>query len=136
MTPDEDLVREFLDKTNVIAVVGVSSNPEKYGHKIFFDMLSAGYKTYPIHRDGGEVEGHVRYRDLQSLPERPDVVDCVVPPRVTEQIVKDCKELGIDKVWMQPGTQSETAIEFCRENGIKVLHDMCIMVARRTTKGR
>ena len=60
-----------------------------------------------------------------------DVVDTVVPPHITEQIVKECKELGITKVWMQPGSESEKAIIFCKDNGIEVVYDDCIMAQRR-----
>jgi predicted CoA-binding protein len=58
-------------------------------------------------------------------------VDTVVPPAVTEKIVVECKELGIARVWMQPGSESEKAINFCAENNIKVVHDMCVRVKRR-----
>jgi len=131
MKTDEQLIASFLDKQNIIAVVGVSDSPSKYGNRVFFDLLGAGYKTYAVHPDGGTIGGERRYPDLRSLPERPDVVDIVVPPAVTELIVKECKQLGIDKVWMQPGSESQTAIEYCEQNGINVLHDVCIMVQRK-----
>lgn len=60
-----------------------------------------------------------------------DVVDIVVPPHITEQIVKECKQIGITKVWMQPGSESEEAIIFCKDNGIEVVYDNCIMAQRR-----
>ena len=131
MNIDDHLIASFLDKQNIIAVVGVSDSPSKYGNRVFFDLLGAGYKTYAVHPDGGTIGGQKRYPDLRSLPERPDVVDIVVPPAVTEQIVKECNELGIDKVWMQPGSESQTAIEYCERNGISVLHEVCIMVQRK-----
>ncbi|MEM3055472.1 MAG: CoA-binding protein, partial [Candidatus Bathyarchaeia archaeon] len=68
---------------------------------------------------------------LDVLPAKPDVVDVVVPPKITEQIVETCKKLGITKVWMQPGSESELAIKFCEENGIEVVHGVCIMAERR-----
>ncbi len=123
--------RAFLDKDNIIAVVGVSENPEKYGNKVFFDLLRAGYRVYAIHKDGGKVGGHKRYPDLRSLPEKPDVVNTVVPPAATEKIVRECKALGITKVWMQPGSENHQAINYCKKNGISVLHDVCIMLQRR-----
>ena len=123
-------VSDFLAKNNVIAVVGVSRNPEKYGNKVFFDLLEAGYKVYAIHRDGGAIGEHKRYPDLASLPETPDVVNVVVPSVVTEGIVRECKERGITKVWMQPGSESRQAIDFCQENGIAVLHGVCIMIEK------
>lgn len=65
------------------------------------------------------------------MPEKPDVVNLVVPPKVTNKIVKTCKELGIKKVWMQPGSESEEAIKFCHENGIEAVYGVCIMIERR-----
>jgi predicted CoA-binding protein len=41
------------------------------------------------------------------------VVDVVVPPKVTEHTVETCQKLGITRVWMQPGSESEKAIKFC-----------------------
>jgi predicted CoA-binding protein len=126
-----NLIQDFLRKENVFAVVGVSENPEKYGHQVYKDLKEAGYTVYPVnpHIDG--VLGDYCYPSLSDLPKKPDVVDTVVPPHVTEEIVKECKALGIDKVWMQPGSESEQAIEFCRQNNIKVIYNICIMVKRK-----
>lgn len=125
------LIKDFLRKENVFAVVGVSKDPEKYGHQVFKDLKEAGYAVYPVNPHIDEVLGDRCYHSLSELPETPDVVDTVVPPAVTEKIVEECKELEIDKVWMQPGSESEKAIEFCEQNGIKVVHDACVMVERR-----
>ena len=122
------MINEFLDKKNKIAVIGVSENPEKYGNKVFMDLVNAGYDVYAVHPMGGEILGHKRYHNLRELGFVPDVVSVVVPPAATEKIVEECKELGVDKVWMQPGSESEKAIKFCEDNNIKVLHESCIMI--------
>lgn len=124
-------IQEFLRKENVFAVVGVSENPAKYGHQVYKDLKEAGYVVYPVNPNIDEVLGDRCYHSLGELPEKADVVDTVVPPAVTEKIVAECKDLGIDKVWMQPGSESEKAIDFCNRNGIKVVHDVCVMVKRR-----
>jgi hypothetical protein len=67
---------------------------------------------------------------LEALPTKPDVVDVVVPPKVTEEMVKICEKLGITKIWMQPISESETAIKFCGENGIDVVYGVCVMTER------
>jgi len=126
-----ELIKEFLDKRNVFAVVGASRNPEKYGHKVYRDLKEDGYKVYPINPNAAEILGDRCYPDLRSLPEKPDVVNLVVPPKITEEVVKTCREMGIKKVWMQPGSESEWAINYCNENGIKVIHGACIMIQRR-----
>lgn len=126
-----NLIQEFLRKENVFAVVGVSKNPAKYGHQVYKDLKEAGYVVYPINPNIDEVLGDRCYHSLSELPEKPDVVDTVVPPSVTEKIIGACKELGIERVWMQPGSESEKAIAFCSRNSIKVVHDLCVMVKRR-----
>jgi len=126
-----NLITDFLRKQNVFAVVGVSKNPAKYGHQVYIDLKEAGYVVYAVNPNIGEVLGDSCYHSLSELPQKPDVVDTVVPPAVTEGIVKECKELGIARVWMQPGSESEKAINFCVENNIKVVHDVCVMVKRR-----
>ncbi len=128
---DPNRIKEFLKKENVFAVVGVSRNPEKYGHQVYKDLKEGGYTVYPVNPHVDEVLGDKCYPSLRDIPEKTDVVDTVVPPAVTEKIVEECRALGIDKVWMQPGSESEKAIEFCEKNGIQVVHDVCVMVTRR-----
>jgi len=127
----QKLIVEFLDKKNVFAVVGASRNPKKYGHQVYKDLRNAGYRVYPVNPNANEVLGDKCYPSLEALPVKPDVADLVVPPKVTEQVVKTCKRLGIKKVWMQPGSESETAINFCKENNMNVIHGVCVMIERK-----
>lgn len=126
-----ELINKFLEKTNIFAVVGASRDPEKYGHQVYKDLKTAGYKVYPVNPNAKEILGDKCYPDLKNLPTKPDVVNIVVPPKVTEKTVKTCKMLGITKVWMQPGSESENAIKFCHENGIDVMYGVCVMIERR-----
>jgi predicted CoA-binding protein len=128
------LIKDFIRRGNVFAVIGVSRSPAKYGHQVYKDLKEAGYVVYPVNPNIDEVLGDPCYPSLRELPEKPDVVDTVVPPEITEKIVEECKELGIERVWMQPGSESEQAINFCRQNNIKVVHDVCVMVKRRESK--
>jgi len=131
---DAKLIEDFLEKSNVFAVVGASRDTGKYGYKVYRDLRAAGYKVYPVNPNADEILGDKCYPSLKSLPEKPQVADLVVPPKVTNQIVKVCKKLGIKKVWMQPGSESETALNFCKENNIQVVHGVCVMVERRRKK--
>ena len=128
---DENLIKAFLYRENIFAVVGASRDPKKHGHQVYGDLRNAGYRVYCVNPNADEVLGNKCYPSLKVLPVKPDVVDVVVPPKITEQLVKTCKKLGITKVWMQPGSESETAIKFCEENRIDVVHGVCVMVERR-----
>ena len=131
---DDNLIDEFLERRNIFAVVGASRDRRKYGHQVYRDLRNAGYNVYPVNPSADAILGDKCYPTLESLPEKPQVVDLVVPPKVTNQIVKICKNLGIEKVWMQPGSESERAISFCRKEGIEVIHGVCAMVERRSRR--
>jgi predicted CoA-binding protein len=97
---------------------------------VYQDLKKAGYKVYPVNPNAEKILGDKCYSVLQILPVKPDVVDFVVPPQVTERLVQTCKKLGIAKVWMQPGSESDIAIRFCEENDIRVVHSVCVMIER------
>jgi hypothetical protein len=127
---DQELIKAFLNKRNIFAVVGASRDPKKYGYQVYRDLKNAGYEVYAVNPNAEEILGDKCYLSLENLPAKPSVVDIVVPPKVTEEVVKTCKERGITRVWMQPGSESEKAIKFCEENGIDVLYGVCVMVER------
>jgi predicted CoA-binding protein len=126
----KSIIDEFLNKKNIFAVVGVSRNKEKYGNKVYTDLKKAGYVVYPINPKIDKINGIKYYAKLKDLPKKPDVVNIVVPSEIAIKIVKECKELGINKIWMQPGSQSEESIEYCNKNKINLLHDICIINER------
>ncbi len=122
------LLEEFLDVNNVVAVVGASRNPEKWGHKLYKFFKSAGYrKVYPVNPNAETIDGDRAYPSLDSLPERPDVVNVVVPPEVSRKVARKAVELGIEKIWFQPGSEDEEAIRTCLKAGMKVVWGVCMM---------
>ena len=112
----------------IIAVVGVSGDEEKFGFKVFKDLLRKGQNVYGVNPNTKVVLTQKIYSDLKSLPEMPDLVITVVSPKVTEKIIDECISLGIKEIWMQPGSESEKAIKKAESNGISVIHDACIMI--------
>jgi predicted CoA-binding protein len=115
----------------VWAVVGASQDPSKFGYRVFRNLQQAGYTVFPVNPKGGELLGVQVYRSLAELPQPPEVVDAVVQPHVTEKVVQEMHDLGLPRVWMQPGSESDVAIAYCREHGIQVVYDACAMVHRR-----
>ena len=123
----EKLIKDFLAQ-KVFAVVGASSNEKKYGNIIFKNLVSRGYKVYPVNPRLDMLDGVKAYPSVSAIPEKVDVVDVVVPPKLTEELVKECKKLGITRVWMQPGAESDAAVKYCKENGIGVIYGACVMM--------
>jgi predicted CoA-binding protein len=115
-------------QSDSFAVVGATPRTNKYGYKVFKRLQKLGKPVYPIHPKADEIDGAEVYRSLSELPEVPEAVNIIVPTSVTERVVRECKKLGIEKVWMQPGAESEDAIEFCEENDIEVVYSDCVLV--------
>lgn len=120
-------MESFLDANNRIGVVGVSKDTAKWGYRVWKHLLEDGWDVYPINPKYEEVEGNECYPSLGAVASGLDMVITVVPPEVTEEIVEECLEAGVKRVWMQPGSESEEAILFCKENGIEVVHDACMV---------
>jgi predicted CoA-binding protein len=113
----------------LIAVVGVSDDASKYGHKIFRDLLKAGFPVKGVNPKGGFVLGQNLYKNISDIEKKPDLVITVVPPAVTLQVVEACNKLGVKNVWMQPGSQSPAALEKAAVYGITA-EASCFMVAK------
>ena len=124
----QELIKEFMGQKK-FAVVGATDNSQKYGNQIVKNLKSRGYEVYPVNPRLKEVEGFRCYPALAGIPVKVDVVDFVVPPEATEEILKQCKELELNRIWLQPGSESEAAIAFCRENNLKVVHGVCVMLS-------
>ena len=124
----QDLIKEFMAQKR-FAIVGATDNPEKYGCEIFKNLRSRGYEVYPVNPRLKELEGIECYSSLSDIPVKVDVVDFVVPPEATEAVLKECKKLELDRIWLQPGSESEAAIAFCHENNLKVVHDANVMLS-------
>lgn len=120
-------IKNYVEQ-EVWAVVGATDNTKKFGWKIYKKLKNQGFTVYPVNPKLKEIDGEKVYSRLSELPEKPGAVDIVVPPQVTEEVVKECKELGIERVWMQPGAESMAAIKYCQDNGIEVVYNACVLV--------
>ena len=120
-------IKTFIQLKN-IAVVGVSSKGNGFGVSVYDHIKNNGYKVYAVNKNGGFSRETKLYNSLSQIEDRIDGVITVVPPAETEIVVQQSKELGIKNIWMQQGSQSNSAIEFCKENKINVVYGECIMM--------
>lgn len=125
-------MHSLVNENNKYAVIGVSKNPEKYGHRVFKDLLGAGWDVYPVNPKVDEILGQKVYPKLSNIDKKIDVVIFVVPPQVTLEVLNEVEKLDIKNVWLQPGSESPEAIEYCKKNEINCIHDACIMIERKS----
>ncbi len=122
------MLSDFLKKSNIIAVVGVSRNKEKYGYRVYKALKNAGYRVYPINPNADYIDNDKCFPSLSSLPVKVDVVVTVVPPKVTQKVVEEMARLGLKKLWMQPGSESDEVIARAKALGIEFVAKMCFVV--------
>src|SRR5262245_64889318 len=115
-----DPIKSFLAGKR-FAVVGASRDREKYGNKVLRTYQQNNMEVVPINPSGGDIEGLPSYPDLASLPEPVDGVSIITPPKVTEKVVEQAVALGSKHIWMQPGADSEKAIEIAEQTGANVI---------------
>jgi predicted CoA-binding protein len=112
------------------AVVGASTDREKYGNKVLRVYQQNQIEAVPVNPTADEVEGLKAYPDLPSIPGDIDGISIITPPRVTEQVVNQALALGIKNIWMQPGAESKAAIDSAMHAGANVIAGgPCILVA-------
>jgi predicted CoA-binding protein len=124
-----EIIEDFLAE-GPWAVVGASTNREKYGNKVLRAYAQSGREAWPINPRAAEIEGLKCYPDLASLPSVPRGISVITPPKITEDVVAEAARLGVRFVWMQPGAESDRALELARTNGIEAIGDgSCLLVA-------
>ncbi|PQE33274.1 hypothetical protein CJF32_00003838 [Rutstroemia sp. NJR-2017a WRK4] len=106
------------------AVVGASSDPTKFGHKIFTWYTQHGLPVTPINPSAAAIEARQPYPSsgMTSYPTLPNLsalphpsetgVSIITPPKVTKKVLEEAKSLGVKSVWLQPGTFDEEILEF------------------------
>jgi hypothetical protein len=119
---------EELLKMKTWAVVGATPNEEKYGYKIYKKLKNKGYHVYPVNPNYPEIEGDKCYPNLSELPEVPDVINMVVAPKYGIKTVEEAAKLGVQNIWLQPGTVSDELLELAEEKGINTVQ-ACVLVA-------
>ena len=125
------MLENLKNKNNLIALVGASNDPKKYGNKILLDLVSKGYNVVPINSKENTIAGIKSYKNVLDLKESPTIINFVVPPSVGLQITKELVKNNLDNYWYQPGAKSEEISSFLNENKKNFIDDKCIMVETR-----
>ena len=131
----EAKVQDFLAHKR-IAVAGVSQDNSRHptGNLIYHRLKTTGHEVFPVNPKMARFEGEPCYPDVASIPGGVDGVVIITRPEATEQIVHQCSEAGIPRVWMHQsfGTSqtsvSPAAVEYCKEHGISVIAGACPMM--------
>ena len=123
----QQLIADFLAQRK-LALIGVSRGGRKFGNAVWQELLAKDYQVFPVHPEAGAIKGQSCWPDVRQLPEPVGGAVLVVPPSVTEKVVREIAQAGIPRIWMQQGSESAAAIAFCKDHDIRVVHGQCILM--------
>jgi len=118
---------EILNSSRVVAVVGLSPNPNRPSYGVASYLQGNGYKIIPVNPQAEEIVGEVCYPDLSSIPEPVDVVDIFRRSDEVLAIIEEAIKIRAKAVWMQEGVINEQAAARAREAGLLVVMDRCML---------
>ncbi len=123
----QKMVDDFFAQ-RTLALVRASKQGPKHGYSIDTELTKRGYTAFLVSPDADSSDAGNCWPKLADLPEPVGWVIIATPPDLTEGFVKQAAEAKISRVWMQDGSESKAAIQFCEENGITAIHGECVMM--------
>src|SRR5574339_965676 len=134
MNSDREM-KDILLSTKTVASVGLSANQEKESYWIVSYLKDQGYRIIPVNPTADEILGEKAYPDLQSVPEKIDVVQVFRKSEDVPPVVDDAIKAGAKVVWMQEGIVNWDAADKARAAGLQVVMDTCMRVTHRRLIG-
>jgi hypothetical protein len=121
-------VAQFLSGRR-LAVAGVSRTPNQAANAIYRKLKASGFEVFPINPKAAELEGERCYPNVAALPEKIDGVIIATHPDAALDIVRQCANCGIARVWFHrsfgQGSVSDEAVSECRKQGIEAIVGGC-----------
>lgn len=123
-----EMIQDFLAQKR-IAMVGISREPASFSAKLFEELCRRGYDVVPVNPRAREIMSKKCFARVQDIEPPVEAALLMTSPEVTDTVVNDCAEAGIRRVWMHRGggngAVSNRAVQFCREQGIRVIPGQC-----------
>ncbi|WP_430785733.1 CoA-binding protein [Virgibacillus flavescens] len=127
--PTNDKIKQVLETSKSIAVVGLSDNPGRTSYQISKIMQDNGYKIIPINPMIDEVLGEKSYNSLKEVEEQIDIINVFRRSEFLPEIAQEAAETSAKIFWAQLGVSNKEAYTFLKERDFTVIMDVCIKVA-------
>ncbi len=121
-----DVARRILADYRTVAVVGLSSNPDKTAHAVPAFLQSAGWRVIPVHPSATKLLGEPAYATLGDVSEPVEVVEVFRPAAEAPDIARQAVAVGAKALWLQQGLVSPEARRIAEEAGLLYVEDRCM----------
>ncbi|AWI76029.1 CoA-binding protein [Parazoarcus communis] len=124
-------LKQLLESTRTIAVVGISPKPERASHEVALYLQHHGYTIIPVNPVCDEVLGLKCYPSLREVPVKIDVVDVFRRSEEVMPVVEDAIAIGARAVWLQLDVIAPEAIARAEAAGLSTVMDRCTKIEHR-----
>jgi predicted CoA-binding protein len=129
--PADRELRSILGSAKTVAVVGLSSDPEKYSFEVAEYLQEHGYRIIPVNPNETEVLGEKAYPSLLEVPDAIDAVDVFRRAEATPEVARQAVQVGAKVLWLQDDIVNDDARRIAEEAGMDVVMGVCIMTTHR-----
>ncbi|WP_332693466.1 CoA-binding protein [Halalkalibacter lacteus] len=126
--PSNEEIKQLLQESKRIAVVGLSPNPERTSYMVSEAMQNAGYEIIPVNPSADEVLGVKAVGSLKEIEGEIDIVNVFRRSEFLPEVAQETIEVGAKSFWAQLGLENEEAYEMLTEKRIKTVMNRCIKV--------
>jgi predicted CoA-binding protein len=126
---------QILQQYRRVAIVGLSSNPQRPSHFVAVYLAQHGYDITPVNPRESEILGRKCYPSLKEVPQPLEIVDIFRDRAAIPGIVDEAIACGAKVIWMQLGLIHEDAARRVRDAGLKVVMDRCIKMEHARFRG-
>ena len=135
--PDDAEIKELLEGSRNVAVVGLSDRPYRTSHGVARALQGFGYRIFPVNPNlTGPVLGEKPYASVEEIPEPVDIVDVFRRGELTPPVARDAVAAGAKVMWLQLGVVNEEVARYAEEHGLTVVMDRCLKVDHAHLVGR
>lgn len=125
---DDDKIRQLLEETKTIAVLGLSPKPERDSNRVAGYLKQKGYRIIPVRPGQKEVLGEKAYASLDDLDETVDIINAFRNPDQVLPHAREAIRLKPKAFWMQLNIENQEAAALLTEAGIDVIMNRCIKI--------
>src|SRR5665647_3771534 len=118
--PTREEIKQILEKTKIIAVVGLSDNPERTSYMVSEAMQNKGYRIIPVNPNAEVILGEKCYASLAEIPEQIDIVNVFRRSEFIVPIAEEAIQVKAKVLWLQLGVFNEEAASLASEQGMTV----------------
>jgi predicted CoA-binding protein len=133
-------IRQILEDSLTIAVVGLSPKPERASLRVATYLQAQGYRIVPVNPSyaGQQILGEEVYPNLRDAAHalaagaiRIDVVDCFRKSEDIPPIARDAIAVRAGCLWMQLGIENQAAADMASAAGLDVVMNHCMKIEHR-----